>query len=129
MKHLAPLGFLAIPVAVVLLVWQLAPQHPLVTEADNRDLLAGMATGQALQLTAIAATPTPYHSPTPRPTEKPPTETPLPTWHAGQATPGVYAVPAWTEVPAAAETVNAGLLPCVEVTPDQWKPVNCEVTE
>ena len=126
MKHLAPLGFVAIPVAVVLLVWQLAPQHPLVTEADNRDLLAGMATGQALQLTAIAPTPTPYHSPTPRPTERPPTETPLPTWSA-DAAPGVYAVPAWTEVPAQVDEVDKGLQPCRDVTPEQWKSTNCKV--
>lgn len=126
MKHLAPLGFIAIPVAVVLLVWQLAPQHPLVTEADNRDLLAGMATELAAANAVLTPTPTAYHSPTPRPTEKPPTPTPLPTWSAN-ASPGVYAVPAWTEVPAQVDEVDTGLKPCQDVTPEQWKPVNCEV--
>lgn len=126
MKHLAPLGFVAIIGCVALIAYRIAEPSHLYVATDNRDLLAGMATGQALQLTAIAPTPTPYHSPTPRPTEKPPTETPLPTWSA-DAAPGVYAVPAWTEVPAQVDEVDKGLQPCAAVTPEQWKPVNCEV--
>lgn len=115
-----------IGLAAVAVLYRIAEPSHLYVAADNTTLLSGMATEIKAANLVLTPTATPYHSPTPRPTEKPPTETPLPTWSAGAA-PGVYAVPAWTEVPAAVDEVDTGLKPCQDVTPEQWKPVNCEV--
>jgi len=117
-----------IGLAAVAVLYRIAEPSHLYVAADNTTLLSGMATELAAANTALTPTQTPYHSPTPRPTEKPPTPTPLPTWYP-EASPGLYAVPVWTEIPAVIDEVDKGLQPCAMVTPEQWKPINCEVSQ
>lgn len=127
-SYLAPLGFAGILAVTGLVVYRVAVPSHLYVEQDNRDLLAGMATNQALALTAAAPTKTPYIAPTPTRTPRPPTSTPLPTWYP-EAAPGLRIVPAWTETPPVVNEIDVGLPACDTVTPRPYEDTACEVRE
>lgn len=103
----------------------LQPSH-LYVESDNRDVLETVAAVGIAQLTASAPTKTPIPTSTPTSYPRKPTETPLPTWQPN-ASPGVYIVPMWTEVPPVARTAEIGLPPCSTVTPHPYVDTACEV--
>jgi hypothetical protein len=125
-NRLAAACFLAIPLTVVAAVWLLRPSPDPQTGADNRDLWETIAAGEAAQAAALTPTPTVYYTPTSTRTPKPATHTPYPTY-ASDVPPGYYVVPKWTEVPVVAATTDAGMMPCTEVTPDEYTDQSCEV--
>ncbi len=128
MSRLASIAIIAIIAVAGLIAYRVSEPQQLVTEADNRDLLVGMATGQAVELTAIAPTATAYKTMTPTRTPKPATETPRPTY-GPVASPGRYVVPAYTPTMPAALTVEPDTLPpCDAVTPKAYADQLCEVT-
>ena len=127
---LAALAFGAILGCVFIVVWRLAEPRQLVTEAEsNRDVLETQVALDRDLLTAIAPTETAYATSTPTRTPKPATSTPQPTY-GPDASPGWYMVPAWTETPFPAMTVEAvGLPQCAEVTPRPYADQPCRVEE
>ena len=128
MSRLAAAGFFAIIGCVGLVAYRVAEPSHLYVEQDNRDVLETIAAGSAAMADALTPTKTPYMSPTPTGTPKPATNTPLPTYYP-EASPGIRMVPQWTEVPPAAEEVNAELPPCATVTPRPYVDTNCEVRD
>jgi hypothetical protein len=124
MNRLATAAFVSLMAVVALVAYRVEQPRALVTEADNRDLLAGIATNQAAQMTANAPPPTATVTPTRTP--KPPTATAYPSY-APDAAPGFYLVPAWTPTSTNKGTVEPGIVPCVTVTPDPHKNQYCEV--
>lgn len=126
MSRLVYLPLSVIGLAALVVVYRLAEPSHLYVEADNRDILQGMATNQAAELTASAPTTTPYVSPTPTRTPRPATETPLPTWYP-DASPGVRMVPRWTETPPVVDEIDVGLPACSTVTPMPYVDTACEV--
>ena len=103
------------------------PAYPYRSQGEI-DLLSTVAAGSVIYTFQLTPTATAYVSPTPSVTPKPPTETPLPTYYP-EASPGIRMVPQWTEVPPAAEEVNAELPPCATVTPRPYVDTNCEVRD
>lgn len=126
MSRAATAGFIALTMAIGLVAYRIAEPSHLYVAADNRDLLETIAAGQLIALTAQAPTTTPYVPPAPTKTPRPPTATPLPTWAPG-AGPGVYRVAAITATAVPRDEVDAGLLPCVTVTPERYGDTSCEV--
>lgn len=126
-RDFATAAFFGLVVAGLVTVWQFGRPTQLVSESDNRDLLSGIATGQAVGLTAIAPTQTAYASSTPTRTPKPPTATPRPTYGAeGTRDAGIYVVPAYTETAVIPLTVEPDTLPpCVTVTPKAYADQLC----
>lgn len=131
MSRAAAIGFAAIVGAALFLAWQARDRGPLVAEADNTSLLEAIGTEIKAGNAALTPTKTPYLTSTPTRTPKPATETPQPTYgpDATQEV-GWYVVPAWTETPVQALTVEAvGLPQCAEVTPRPYADQPCRVDE
>lgn len=128
MSRLATTGFIAIVAVAGLIAYRVAEPAQLVSESDNRDLLAGIATDTSANLTAQVPTETPIPTARPTNTPKPPTATPDPTY-VGQASPpsGYYVVPAWTETPPVAVTSELQIPPCITVTPTKFAAQGCNV--
>jgi hypothetical protein len=126
MNRLAAAAFVSLMAVVGLVAWRVAEPRAIVTESDNRDLWETIAAGEAAQAAALTPTPTVYYTPTSTRTPKPATHTPYPTY-ASDVPPGYYVVPRWTEVPVVAATTDVGMMPCTEVTPDEYTDQSCEV--
>jgi hypothetical protein len=125
-NRVAAAAFVSLMAVVGLVAWRVAEPRAIVTESDNRDLWETIAAGEAAQAAALTPTPTVYYTPTATRTPKPATHTPYPTY-AADVPPGYYVVPKWTEVPVVAATTDAGMMPCTEVTPDEYTDQSCEV--
>jgi hypothetical protein len=124
-SRLAAAGFIAIMSVVALVAYRIEGPRQLVTEADDQ-YEQTIAAGVAAQAAALTPTATPYVSPTPTKTPKPPTATAYPTY-AAEASPGFYLVPKWTEVPVNTGTIEAGMAPCIAITPNEYTDLYCEV--
>jgi hypothetical protein len=125
MNRLAAAAFVSLMAVVALVAYRVAEPRAIVT-GDNRDLWETIAAGEAAQAAALTPTAPPYVSPTPTKTPKPATHTPYPTY-AAEASPGFYLVPKWTEVPVNTGTIEAGMAPCIAITPNEYTDLYCEV--
>ena len=89
MSRSAIAGFGAIALAALVILYRAAEPSQLYVEADNGPILEAMATEAKAANARLTPTATVYKSPTPTPTDSPPTETPRATYGA-QTTPGLY---------------------------------------